>query len=69
MQYIATKYDSLSVIHFILNSYASTTGEQLKKMKIFIPSIFIVIFLTDGMEVTDKDINSPLVSYLFAKLQ
>ena len=31
--------------------------------------IFAVIFLTDVMEVTDENINSPLVSYLFAKLQ
>ena len=38
-------------------------------MKIFILSIFIVIFLTDAMEVTDEDINSPLVSYMLAKLQ
>ena len=32
-------------------------------------SLFVVIFLTDAMEVTDEDINSPLVSYLLAKVQ
>ena len=32
-------------------------------------SFFAVIFLTDAVEVTDEDINSPLVSYLLAKLQ
>ena len=30
---------------------------------------FAVIYLTDAVEVTDEDINSPLVSYLPAKLQ
>ena len=39
------------------------------KMKIFTLSLFVTIFLTDAMEVTDEDINSPLVSYLLAKLQ
>ena len=29
---------------------------------------FTVIFLTDAVEVTDDDINSPLVSYLLARL-
>ena len=28
-----------------------------------------VIFLADAVDVTDEDINSPLVSYLLAKLQ
>jgi len=32
-------------------------------------SLLAVIFLTDAVEVTDEDINSPLVSYLLAKLQ
>ncbi|XP_065908939.1 uncharacterized protein [Dysidea avara] len=31
--------------------------------------IFTVIFLTDAVEVTDEDINSPLFSYLLAKIQ
>ena len=39
------------------------------KVRIFILSLFIAIFLTDAVEVTDEDINSPLVSYLLAKLQ
>ena len=39
------------------------------KVQIFILSLFIVIFLTDTVEVTDEDINSPLVSYLLAKVQ
>ena len=36
-----------------------------------IPVIFVfaVIFFTNAVEVTDEDINSPLVSYLLAKLQ
>ena len=32
-------------------------------------SFFAVIFLTDAVDVTDEDINSPLVSFLLAKLQ
>ena len=39
------------------------------KTSIHIISLCIVIFLTDAVEVTDEDINSPLVSYLMAKLQ
>ena len=31
--------------------------------------MFSVIFLTDAMEVADDDINSPLISYLLAKVQ
>ena len=38
-------------------------------IKIFTLFLFIVIFYTDAMEVTDEDINSPLVSYLLAKVQ
>ena len=30
---------------------------------------FVIIIYTDAMEVNDEDINSPLVSYLLAKLQ
>ena len=36
---------------------------------IFMLSFFAVIFLTDAVEVTDEDINSPLVSFLLGKLQ
>jgi len=36
---------------------------------VFVLSLFVAIFLTDAIEVTDEDINSPLVSYLLAKLQ
>ena len=39
------------------------------KKNIFFLSLFVAIFLTDAVEVTDKDINSPLVSYLLAKVQ
>ena len=39
------------------------------KTIIFMLSFFAVIFLTDAVDVTDEDINSPLVSYLLAKLQ
>ena len=44
---------------------------QLKclKMKFLILILFSIIFLTDAVEVTDEDINSPLVSYLLAKVQ
>ena len=38
------------------------------RIKIF-TLLFVVIFLTDAVEVTDDDINSPLVSYLLAKVQ
>ena len=39
------------------------------KIKIFAVSLFVVIFLTDAVEVTDEDVTSPLVSYLLAKVQ
>ena len=38
-------------------------------MKIFLLILLFVILLTDAVEVTDEDINSPLVSYLLAKVQ
>ena len=38
-------------------------------MKIFTLFLFALIFLTDAVEVNDEDINSPLVSYLLAKVQ
>ena len=38
-------------------------------MKLVFLIIFSLIFLTDAVEVTDEDINSPLVSYLLAKVQ
>ena len=38
-------------------------------MKIFLLILFSVIYLTAAVEVTDEDINSPLVSYLLAKVQ
>ena len=38
------------------------------KVNIFTLS-FLVIFLADAAEVTNEDINSPLVSYLLAKVQ
>ena len=36
---------------------------------IFFLSLLIVISLSDAVEVTNEDINSPLVSYLLAKVQ
>jgi len=39
------------------------------KMKLLLLMIILIIFLTDAVEVTDEDINSPLVSYLLAKVQ
>ena len=41
----------------------------MMKIQILTLSFFIVIFLTDAVKVTDEDINSPLVSYLLAKVQ
>ena len=38
-------------------------------IEIFVLLTFIIMFLTDAVEVTDEDINSPLVSYLLAKLR
>ena len=38
-------------------------------MKILLLILFLVILFTDAVEVTDEDINSPLVSYLLAKVQ
>ena len=38
-------------------------------MRIFILILVSIILLTDAVEVTDEDINSPLVSYLLAKVQ
>ena len=39
------------------------------KFRIFILPLFLFNFLTDAVEVTDKDIDSPLLSYLLAKVQ
>ena len=38
-------------------------------MKNFLLILFSVIYLADAVEVTDEDINSPLVSYLLTKVQ
>ena len=38
-------------------------------MNYFLLILFSVILLTNAVEVTDEDINSPLVSYLLAKVQ
>ena len=38
-------------------------------MKILLFALFAFFFLTNAMEVTDEDINSPLVSYLLAKVK
>ena len=39
------------------------------KINIFFVLCFVIIFYTDAMEVNDEGIDSPLVSYLLAKLQ
>ena len=39
------------------------------KKKVFILLLFIAILLVDAVEVTDEEINSPLVSYLLANVQ
>ena len=41
----------------------------MMKIVIFALLVSSIIFFTDAVEVTDEDINSPLVSYLLAKLQ
>ena len=38
-------------------------------IKIDFLSWFVIIFLTVAVEVTDEDINSPLVPYLLAKVR
>ena len=38
-------------------------------MKAILLMLFFLFFLTDAVEVTDEDTNSPLVSYLLAKVQ
>ena len=38
-------------------------------MRVSLLLLFSVIFFSDAVEVTDEDINSPLVSYLLAKVQ
>ena len=42
---------------------------MIMKTKVIILFLFIAIFLTDAVEVNNEDINSPLVSYLLAKVQ
>ena len=44
-------------------------GSGLFKMKILLLILFSLFFLTAAVEVTDEDVNSPLVSYLVAKVQ
>ena len=39
------------------------------RINIFATLYFVIIILTDATEVTDKDNDSPLVSYLLAKVQ
>ncbi|XP_065902328.1 uncharacterized protein [Dysidea avara] len=38
-------------------------------MKTFLLILFCVIFLADAVEISDEDIDSPLVSYLLARVQ
>ena len=42
---------------------------MIMKNKVFTLTLLAIILLTDAVEVTDEDINSPLVSYLLAKVQ
>ena len=39
------------------------------RVNIFFVLCFVIIIYADAVEVTDEDINSPLVSYLLAKVQ
>ena len=41
----------------------------MMKYKVFTLLMFVVIFFTDAVEFTEEDIDSPLVSYLLAKVQ
>ena len=41
----------------------------MKTKILYILPLLLFIFLTDAVEVTDEDTNSPLVSYLLAKVQ
>ena len=59
--YITATVLSLSFHHHIDLQYSMKVG--------FVLSIIAYIFLADAVEVTDEDINSPLVSYLLAKVQ
>ena len=39
------------------------------RIKVIFVLYFLFIIFTDSVEVTDEDINSPVVSYLLAKVQ
>ena len=49
-------------------SKKSMLYNQMLKIKYCLLILLFVISLTDAVEVTDEDINSPLVSYLLAKV-
>ena len=49
------------------NQYLLASANYM--MKILLLVLFSIIFLSDAVEVPDEDINSPLVSYLLAKVQ
>ena len=42
---------------------------MIMKVKVIILPLFLYMFLTEAAEITDEDINSPLLSYLLAKVQ
>ena len=42
---------------------------MIMKIEIFALLLFVIVFLTNAVEATDEDMNSPLVSYLLAKVQ
>ena len=57
--------------HYLCHTLLIITGElAVMKLQIFTLSLFVVIFLSNAVvEVTDENINSPLISDLLAKLQ
>jgi len=55
------------VMQNVIASNFITYSNDVRSVFIFLTALFI--FLTNAVEVTDEDIDSPLVSYLLAKLQ
>ena len=64
-QYYCTSYYLVNLNRLVSLYYR----KMFKKTKVFTLFLFAIIFCADAVEVTDEDINSPLVSYLLAKVQ
>ena len=61
--YITTKHTAKKQF------YKTVTRNQHLQDEISSSDTVFSIFLTDAVEVTDEDVNSPLVSYLLTKVQ